>query len=142
MPVRTASGGGACHNEYGASFPRRSARRDAGRLPPWLPGIAFSPPGSGSARTWQTRRVPDTPQHVPAEPDPAPEDVPATCSARGCRAAATWVLVWNNPRVHTPDRRKTWVACDAHRGSLSEFLGLRGFLKDVVALGDWAPGPR
>ena len=25
-----------------------------------------------------------------------------------------------------------WLACDAHRQSLSDFLGARGFLKDVV----------
>ncbi len=55
-----------------------------------------------------------------------------TCSARGCRAAATWQLLWNNPRLHTPERRKTWLACDEHRDSLAEFLRARSFLKDVV----------
>jgi hypothetical protein len=54
------------------------------------------------------------------------------CSAKGCQAAAAWQLQWNNPKLHTPDRRKTWLACDDHRGSLSDFLGARGFLKDVV----------
>jgi hypothetical protein len=44
-----------------------------------------------------------------------------------------WALLWNNPKLHTPDRRKTWLACDEHRQSLSDFLGARGFLKDVVA---------
>ena len=29
------------------------------------------------------------------------------CSAKGCRAAAVWVLAWNNPKIHTPERRKT-----------------------------------
>ena len=56
------------------------------------------------------------------------------CSARGCRAAARHVLVWNNPKVHTPDREKTWVACDAHRQSLSDHLDVRGFLKRVDPL--------
>jgi hypothetical protein len=37
-------------------------------------------------------------------------------------------LVWNNPKVHTPDREKLWHACDEHRTSLSQFLELRGFL--------------
>ncbi|WNI14953.1 hypothetical protein [Actinacidiphila sp. ITFR-21] len=59
------------------------------------------------------------------------------CSAKGCRSAAVWVLVWNNPKLHTPDRRKTWVACEEHREHLSGFLGMRGFLKDVVALAEW-----
>ena len=60
----------------------------------------------------------------------------ATCSAKGCRAPAEWVLGWNNPRVHAPDRRKTWVACDAHRQRLAEFLDARGFLRDVVAVSE------
>ncbi|MFJ9852151.1 hypothetical protein [Streptomyces sp. NPDC101150] len=61
----------------------------------------------------------------------------AICSAKGCRAAAVWVLAWNNPKLHTPDRRKTWLACEEHREHLSQFLGVRGFLKDVVTLEAW-----
>jgi hypothetical protein len=61
------------------------------------------------------------------------------CSAKDCRAPAVWVLAWNNPKLHTPGRRKAWVACDEHREHLAEFLGMRGFLKDVVALADWEP---
>lgn len=53
------------------------------------------------------------------------------CSAKGCQEAATWQLLWNNPKLHTPDRRKIWVACDAHRQSLSDFLGARGFLRET-----------
>ncbi|WP_405678681.1 hypothetical protein OG292_31960 [Streptomyces sp. NBC_01511] len=59
------------------------------------------------------------------------------CSAKGCRVAAVWVLAWNNPKLHTPERRKTWLACDEHREHLSSFLGVRGFLKDVVPLSEW-----
>ncbi len=58
---------------------------------------------------------------------------PDVCSAKGCSRPATWQLLWNNPKLHTPDRRKIWLACDDHRGSLSDFLGARKFLKDVVA---------
>jgi len=58
-----------------------------------------------------------------------------TCSAKGCPAAARWVLVWNNPKVHTPDREKTWTACDAHREPLSHHLAVRSFLRRVDALG-------
>jgi hypothetical protein len=50
------------------------------------------------------------------------------CSAKGCRAEAVHALVWNNPKVHTPDREKLWHACEEHRQSLSQFLDLRGFL--------------
>lgn len=54
-----------------------------------------------------------------------------TCSARGCQAEAAWSLLWNNPKLHTPDRRKTWLACGDHRDTLGEFLRVRGFLRAV-----------
>jgi hypothetical protein len=56
------------------------------------------------------------------------------CSAKGCRASATWVLLWNNPKLHTPDRRKAWAACDEHREHLAEFLDTRGFLRETVTV--------
>ncbi|RKN42462.1 hypothetical protein [Streptomyces hoynatensis] len=59
------------------------------------------------------------------------------CSAKGCRAPAVWVLAWNNPKLHAPERRKTWVACAEHREYLGNFLGVRGFLRDVVPLSEW-----
>lgn len=54
------------------------------------------------------------------------------CSARGCHSTALWALRWNNPKIHTPDRRKVWLACDEHREHLTGFLDRRGFLLDVV----------
>jgi hypothetical protein len=65
---------------------------------------------------------------VPAEPDGL------ICAARGCRKRASYDLQWNNPKIHTADRRKHWLACDDHRESLSQFLSARGFLKEVLAL--------
>jgi hypothetical protein len=53
------------------------------------------------------------------------------CSAKGCREPAAWALRWNNPRIHEPERRKTWLACDTHREHLSTFLDRRGMLRDV-----------
>jgi hypothetical protein len=70
---------------------------------------------------------------------PAEQD-DAVCSARGCRETAVWALAWNNPRLHTPERRKTWLACDEHRGSLSDFLTARGFLREVTPLERRGPG--
>ncbi|WP_218566685.1 hypothetical protein [Vallicoccus soli] len=65
-------------------------------------------------------------------PGPVPVDeAPPTCSAKGCRAPATWALSWNNPALHAPERRKQWAACDAHREHLASFLDRRGFLRDV-----------
>jgi hypothetical protein len=55
----------------------------------------------------------------------------AICSAKGCREPAAWRLVWNNPKVHTPDREKVWTACDEHRESLAHHLAVRSFLRRV-----------
>lgn len=57
---------------------------------------------------------------------------PLVCSARGCWAPAGWELRWNNPRLHDAARRKTWLACDAHRSTLGDFLTVRGFLREVA----------
>ena len=54
------------------------------------------------------------------------------CSAKGCQAEAAWGLLWNNPKLHTPERRKVWLACDEHRTSLSDFLAARQFLRGAV----------
>jgi len=63
-----------------------------------------------------------------------------TCSARGCRATAVWGLRWNNPRLHPPERRKTWLACEDHRGELESFLASRGLLREVTAVEDLPEG--
>jgi hypothetical protein len=54
------------------------------------------------------------------------------CSAKGCREDARHAVVWNNPRLHSAERRKVWLACDTHRQSLADFVGLRGFLIEVI----------
>ena len=59
-------------------------------------------------------------------------DEAPVCSAKGCQAPAVWALLWNNPKLHTPDRRKVWLACEDHQASLSDFLAARGFLREVV----------
>jgi len=65
--------------------------------------------------------------------EPVPDVVgDLVCSARRCTSEAVWVLLWNNPRLHTPDRRKAWMSCGEHLDYLSEFLQARGFLKSVV----------
>lgn len=59
------------------------------------------------------------------------------CSRRDCRSGAEWALVWNNPKLHTPDRRKVWTACGEHREYLANFLDMRGFLRETVAWGEF-----
>lgn len=67
------------------------------------------------------------------ETAPTPDVVgDLVCSARRCRNDAAWGLLWNNPTLHTPQRRKVWLACDEHREHLEEYLRVRGFLRDVV----------
>ncbi|WMY77324.1 hypothetical protein [Citricoccus sp. I39-566] len=64
------------------------------------------------------------------------------CSRKGCRSEAIWRLEWNNPRIHAPERRKTWLACPEHRDWLADYLRSRGLLKDVLPLdADRSPGP-
>ena len=63
---------------------------------------------------------------------------PLTCSAKGCSTPAEFELRWNNPKLHTPERRKVWLACAEHRTTLGEFLAARGFLRETepIATGE------
>lgn len=61
------------------------------------------------------------------------------CSARGCQQRATYQLLWNNPGLHTPDRRKIWLGCDEHEITLREFLSARGFWRESRAIDPSAP---
>lgn len=62
------------------------------------------------------------------------ESTELRCSAKGCPEEAQWALRWNNPKLHTSERRKTWLACPDHREHLSHFLSARSFLRDVVSV--------
>lgn len=66
--------------------------------------------------------------------DPAPEPETPICSSKGCSAQAHHQVVWNNPKIHAPDRRKIWVACSEHEPTLSAFLNARGFYRETVPL--------
>ncbi|WP_172644400.1 hypothetical protein [Kocuria marina] len=78
---------------------------------------------------------PQRPAPDDAAPRPRAAAPEAVCSRRGCSRPAQWTLLWNNPRVHTPERRKAWLACDEHREHLADFLGQRGFLKTITPFG-------
>lgn len=56
------------------------------------------------------------------------------CSAKSCEQPAGYAVVWNNPKIHTPDREKVWLACEQHREWLSNFVDKRGFLRRVDPL--------
>lgn len=55
------------------------------------------------------------------------------CSRAGCADRAAWAILWRNPKIHTAERRKTWLACPEHRTVLEEFLGARDFPLTVIA---------
>jgi hypothetical protein len=61
----------------------------------------------------------------------APEPV---CSRKGCRAPATTQLLWNNPKIHTPERRKVWLACEEHAAWLEDYLRSRSLWKETLPL--------
>ncbi|MEO6715138.1 MAG: hypothetical protein ABIM89_17160 [Mycobacteriales bacterium] len=56
------------------------------------------------------------------------------CSSKGCRAGAVHAVVWNNPKIHTPDREKVWLTCDEHVEALRAFLAMRSMLRYVEPL--------
>ncbi|MDA0247355.1 MAG: acetone carboxylase [Actinobacteria bacterium] len=51
----------------------------------------------------------------------------AKCSRAGCGAAATSLIEWANPKIHTSGRTKTWAACDEHLSFLVDYLSARNF---------------
>lgn len=63
-----------------------------------------------------------------------------TCSAKACAADAAFAMLWNNPRIHSPERRKVWLACPAHRVHLHDYLASRGLLRDDVPVSEIPEG--
>lgn len=68
---------------------------------------------------------------LPGEAPEAP-----VCSRAGCTNDAVWNVNWRNPKIHGEERVKVWLACDAHREYLSEYLAARDFPVHVTALAD------
>jgi hypothetical protein len=48
---------------------------------------------------------------------------------------ATTAIEWRNPRIHTGDRVKVWLACDEHVAVLRDFLAARAFPLEVKGVG-------
>jgi hypothetical protein len=68
--------------------------------------------------------------------DPQMAGAAAICSRKACREQASWQLQWNNPKIHSPERRKTWLACADHRDWLEDYLQTRGLWKETLPLAD------
>lgn len=63
-------------------------------------------------------------------------EAPVTCSRAGCRNDASFNVNWRNPRIHSIDRVKVWLACEEHSDYLKEYLSSRGFPVVVTPLGE------
>jgi hypothetical protein len=48
---------------------------------------------------------------------------------------ATTTVNWRNPRIHSADRVKVWLACDEHAHFLHDYLAARDFPVVVAPLG-------
>ena len=56
---------------------------------------------------------------------------PIKCSRAGCLLSATQKIYWRNPKLHGPERKKTWLSCDEHLTYLVEYLRDRAFFIDA-----------
>lgn len=56
------------------------------------------------------------------------------CSRKGCRDDAIWQVLWNNPRIHGPERRKAWASCPEHVEWFEVYLRDRGLWKETLPL--------
>ncbi len=70
---------------------------------------------------------------LPDSRQPEQDETPV-CSRKGCRSAATTQLLWNNPKIHTPERRKIWLGCPEHAAWLEDYLQSRSLWKETVPL--------
>lgn len=86
---------------------------------------------AGSAR--QSPSILDNPSEDRSAQDRVVGEKPL-CSRKACGLAADWKLLWNNPRIHTPERRKTWLACPEHREWLEDYLRTRGLWRQTLPL--------
>ncbi|WP_024476530.1 hypothetical protein [Arthrobacter sp. CAL618] len=66
--------------------------------------------------------------------EPGGRPAETVCSRKACRLPATWQLLWNNPKIHTLERRKIWVACGEHRDWLENYLQTRDLWKETLPL--------
>ena len=58
------------------------------------------------------------------------------CSRAGCDSLAVAKVNWRNPRIHSEDRVKVWLACAEHSDFLRDYLASRGFPVIVTGLAE------
>lgn len=62
-------------------------------------------------------------------------DATPRCSRAGCDSPATTSVNWRNPKIHSVDRVKVWLACDEHSAYLRDHLEARDFPVVVTPFG-------
>ncbi len=98
--------------------------------------------GHGGTSTASEAAAPErVPGGEPTTDEAATEASGLICSGKGCPQTARWALLWNNPRIHTPERRKVWLSCDEHLDHLERFLNARSFLKETIPVDELATHP-
>ena len=65
-----------------------------------------------------------------------PHAVAPRCSRASCRETAVSAIHWRNPRIHSADRVKTWLACTEHLEYLRDYLASRDFPVAVTLVGE------
>lgn len=53
------------------------------------------------------------------------------CSRVGCTATATAMVIWRNPKLHAPEKTKTWGTCADHSDYFVSYLTIRGFFLEL-----------
>ena len=65
---------------------------------------------------------------------PGAETPTKRCSRTSCREEPTWEVQWRNPKIHSEDRVKIWLACDGHQEFFQGYLEQRNFPVTCVAI--------
>jgi|OM-RGC.v1.036068823 hypothetical protein len=53
------------------------------------------------------------------------------CSRAGCSLKADWFIYWRNPKVHSVERKKTWLSCESHKQFFVDYLSVREFFLEA-----------
>ncbi|MCU1405599.1 MAG: hypothetical protein JWQ43_1902 [Glaciihabitans sp.] len=58
------------------------------------------------------------------------------CSRAGCSNPAAATVNWRNPKIHSEDRVKVWLACNDHIDYLRDYVATRNFPVTVADIGN------
>jgi hypothetical protein len=61
-------------------------------------------------------------------------EIEVKCSRAGCQDTAAFEVIWRNPKIHDETRRKVWLACGEHQQFLVDYLAVRSFFIESLAI--------